>query len=58
METIATVLSGETLTSVGPEAVALSSSMPFWTGAAVTSSACTTASAGSGPPGKAAWMRS
>ena len=29
METIATYLSGETVTSVGPEAVALSSSMPF-----------------------------
>ncbi len=46
--------------AIWPEASAWSviSSMPCWTAGAVTSSACTTTSAGSGPPGNAAWMRS
>ena len=57
-ETIATCLFGLTRTLVGPVAVALSSSMPFWTAGAVTSLAWTTAIAGSGPPGNADWMRS
>ena len=59
METIATDLSGETVTSVGPEAVALSSSMPFvHLGRWSRRRPATTTSAGSGPPGNAAWMRS
>ena len=58
IETIATCLFGLTIALVGPLAVALSSSMPFCTAGEVTSLASTTASAGSGPPGNAAWMRS
>jgi hypothetical protein len=45
---------------IWPEASALSviSLMPCWMAGDVTSSACTTTCAGSGPPGNAAWMRS
>ena len=64
IDTTAASLPGLTWVVTGsdiwPEASALPviSWMPCWTAGAVTSSACTTTIAGSGPPGNAAWMRS
>ena len=64
MWTTASVLAGLTCTSIGSyicpvrTAAARSRAMPARTGGDVTSDACTTTSAGSVVPGKAAWTRS
>ncbi len=64
IETTSTVLFGLVSVSTGcdiwPVASARCSSlaMPCWTSGAVTSFAWTAMTAGSGPPGNAAWMRS
>jgi hypothetical protein len=64
IETTSTVLFGLISVSTGsdicPVASAFCSSwaIPRWTSGLVTSSAWTAMTAGSGPPGNAAWMRS
>ena len=64
MDTTSTVLSGLVLVVTGSDiwplasARSLMASMPAWTSGLVTSSAWTATSAGIGPPGNAAWMRS
>ena len=62
--TTATVLSGLISTPEGSESWPVASAWSWscwiaaWTGAAVTSAALITVSAGTAPPGKAAWTRS